>query len=74
MVKTATYRPFVRLLVADNDRAKTRKYDSGYKNCLRKGAADRTGIVMREDGIIHGSTLNISAVGCLLVHSRSKTS
>ena len=49
-------------------------YDSGYKNCLRKGAAERKGIIMRKDEIIHGSTLNISAVVSLLVHSRSKTS
>ena len=41
-------------------------YNSGHKNCLRKGAMYRKVIVMCQDGIIHLSTLNMSVVVSLL--------
>ena len=44
--KTATNCLFVRLLVAENDKAKKRSYDSGQKNWLRKEHVDRKVIVM----------------------------
>ena len=53
LVKTDKNCLFVRLLVAQNDKAKKKHYDSGQNNCRRKGAVDRNVIVMMTDGIKH---------------------
>ena len=49
LLKTATNDLFVRLLVVQNDKAKKRYYDSGQKNCLRKGAVDGKVIFIRKE-------------------------
>ena len=67
LVKHATNCRIVMLLVAENDIAKTRNYDSGRNNCLRNGALDRNAIVMRKDEITRWSILNISVVVSLFL-------
>ena len=54
-MKTAANCLFVRLLVAENDKAKKRTCDFWRKNCLRKEAVDRKVSVIRKDRILRWS-------------------